>query len=164
MQVTKFTQDGDKESINDDYKNVKVKQYNAPDTDNSAAATLVQGLDVSQTVTNQKMKVQPETGLMLERSQTVDTTMQIHGISKVGTVIKNRAMFLPMPALDKFADSSMPLYSEQQQLTADYGKYQDKFDFVHTKVQTIHDLRLGFAITSGVCGMIFIIATIVACR
>lgn len=99
---------------------------------------------------------------MLERSQAVETTLQIPGFTMDSE--SNGQVFLPMPGLDQYAGAQFLLASEQQELTADVGKYEDQFDFVHGQTQTIHDARLAFAISAGVCGLLFIIASIVVCR
>lgn len=58
--------------------------FKTNDFDNSAAGTLLQNLDVTQMVSNQAIKVQPETGILMSKSETIESKLNIHGFAKAG--------------------------------------------------------------------------------
>lgn len=143
---------------------IKVKQYTAQTQDNglNLQAQFAFNQPILVSVSDHTIKINPELGLLVERTLNQKQSLQIPSAS-MAVADKSNNIVLPLPSLDSKAGQVMDLVTVQESLTVNQQKYNGLFDYVYNRDSQIKTASIIFLSLMIISALIFVGVMIFYC-
>ena len=124
---------------------------------------MISGLNKSISITDNKISIQPDTGLLMQSSQSQMHKLNIGSSGwnvEVELFQEETNIFLPMPSLDHMAGQQLKLAQIEESIQINQDQFSDEFDFVTVSNNKIKTVTTIFLITTvagalGLAGSLF---------